>query len=220
MKKTLITRAIVMSAAVTLLGFSAVSCVDSDYDVSQDIDMTVGLGTDGLKFKLGSTQKILMKNVLEVDEDFKTDASNMYYLIKNGNTHSDFTINSVSSNIEDVHYTTDSPVIDYSKISSMVTGTGSSIPVSAGFVFDTPQLVKAQGDFKYTITDIDEAYYESAWKLCNSVQSGIIGILCTRVAYANPRQIVGCCFPEMFVRIQRNLIDFQSFISIFFIDFS
>lgn len=157
MKKSLITRTFVSAMCVTTLGLAAVSCVDSDYDVSEDIDMTVGVGADGLKFKLGSTQKILMKNVLEVDEDFKTDATNMYYLIKSGNTSSDFNIGSVSSNIDDVEYTTDAPVIDYDLIKSVIDDVPSgSLPVPSGFKIQTPGEVSASGNFTYDVKDIDD----------------------------------------------------------------
>lgn len=157
MKKTSISKTLLSAVAISLLGMSAVSCVDSDYDLNEDIDMTVGVGTDGLKFKLGSTQKILMKNVLEVDNDFKTDASNMYYLIKNGNTQSDFHIGSVSSSIEDVRYTTDAPVIDFDMIKDMIEDLPmESVHVPQGFKIATPSPVKASGSFTYDVKDIDD----------------------------------------------------------------
>lgn len=157
MKTTSIKNLFVSALATSLLGMSTVSCVDSDYDISQDIDMTVGVGAEGLKFKLGSTQKILMENVLEVDNDFKTDASNMYYLIKNGSTNSDFHIGGVSSSIEDVRYTTDAPVIDYDKIKDIVGDIPTtSIPVPMGFQIETPTPVSASGNFKYEVKDIDD----------------------------------------------------------------
>ena len=156
MRNNLIIRSLVPVFAMTLLGSVMFSCVDSDYDVSEDIDMTVGLGSDGLKFKLGSTQKIMMKNVLEVDNDFKTDATNMYYLIKKGDTQYDFNVSAFSSNVDDVNYTTDSPVITYSMLTDILPGGAGSIDINKGTVIDIPEPVKAAGTFKYTAEGIKD----------------------------------------------------------------
>lgn len=159
MRKTKFTRNVVSAFAISLIGLSSVSCVDSDYDLNEDIDMTVGIGADGLKFKLGSTQKILMKNVLEVDDDFKTDASNMYYLIKKGSTSSDFNVGSFTSNLDDVYYTTESPVVDYATVVDILGFDGSAgVPVhvekGTELVLNDPVL--ADGNFNYLVKDIDD----------------------------------------------------------------
>ena len=159
MKKMKITRNLISAFAVSLLGLSYVSCVDSDYDLNEDIDMTVGLGADGLKFKLGSTQKILMKNVLEVDEDFKTDASNMYYLIKQGSTSSSFNVGTFTSNLEDVYYTTKTPVVDYATVLDILGydgNAGTAIPVKKGTELVLRNPVLADGNFNYEVKDIDD----------------------------------------------------------------
>ena len=65
---------------------SLTSCIDDTYDMSKEIDMTVGLGAKGLKLNLGNSEQIMLADVLEVDEEemLETDASNLFYLVKHG----------------------------------------------------------------------------------------------------------------------------------------
>lgn len=71
------------------------ACVESGYDLSNDLDMTIGMGSNGLALKIGNTENIYLRDILEVDRDedgmIDTTANGLYYLIKNGNT--DFTVN-------------------------------------------------------------------------------------------------------------------------------
>ena len=41
-------------------------CVSDDYDLD-NLDMTMGLGSDGLKLKLGTTQQIMLNDILDLD---------------------------------------------------------------------------------------------------------------------------------------------------------
>lgn len=63
-------------------------CADSDYDLSKNLDMTVGLGSDGLQLKLGTTEKIYLRDVLKVQDsdilDTLTTGTNLYYILKKG----------------------------------------------------------------------------------------------------------------------------------------
>ena len=57
------------------------SCIDSDYDLNR-VDLTMGLGSDGLSVKLGNTEKIYVETIISTDETVKLDQANLYYLTK------------------------------------------------------------------------------------------------------------------------------------------
>ena len=82
------------------LAFTA--CVDDSYDLSQDIDLTMQLGTEGLQVKLGNTEKIYMNDILELDdeENLETTPGGLYYLVEEGNTEFHFDIDEVSTNLD------------------------------------------------------------------------------------------------------------------------
>lgn len=75
------------------------SCIDNSYDVS-DIDLTMGLGSDGLKVKLGNTEKIYLKDIIDTDGNTKLDANNCFYLTEQGSTEFSYTVQAVTSSIE------------------------------------------------------------------------------------------------------------------------
>lgn len=114
-------------------GMSIVSCVDSDYDLSKDIDMTAGLGTNGLALKLGNTERIYLKNVLKVEDSEMLDtlSNGMYYLIKEGSTNVNVKVNPIDDiKLNDVELFT-TPIIDNSDSDlSVSTGTEYSNSVS------------------------------------------------------------------------------------------
>ena len=72
---------------------SMTSCLDKSFDLDEDIDMTMGFGSDGLSVKLGTTEKILLGDILEVDKSVKLDNANKYYLVEEGSTAVDFKVN-------------------------------------------------------------------------------------------------------------------------------
>ncbi len=74
-------------------------CYDSSYDVS-DVDATIGLGADGLKVKLGNTEKIYLKDIIDTDGNTKTDASNQFYLTEQGSTEISYSIQTVNSTVD------------------------------------------------------------------------------------------------------------------------
>ena len=79
-------------AVILLSGASMVACsVDNKYDFSEDIDMTMGLGSEGLALKVGSTEKTLLKDILKTEDsnmlEIETTGTNLYYLIKDGSAN-------------------------------------------------------------------------------------------------------------------------------------
>lgn len=69
---------------VSSLGFTA--CVDNDYDLSKDIDMTVTIGGKNLSIPGSNTDLITMDKILDLDpgSDVKTDANGDYALMMDG----------------------------------------------------------------------------------------------------------------------------------------
>lgn len=62
--------------------------MDDSYDIDK-VDLTMKLRTDGLGAPLGNTEKIMLDDILDIDDsEVKTDKSHLYYLVESGNTHS------------------------------------------------------------------------------------------------------------------------------------
>ena len=59
------------------------SCIDKSYDAT-DVDLTIGLGSEGLKIKLGNTEKIYLNDIIETDDNVKTDNNHCFYLTEHG----------------------------------------------------------------------------------------------------------------------------------------
>lgn len=76
--------------------------VDSSYDLSKDIDLTMALGSNGLALKLGSTQKMYLRDIIKTDEssllDTITSGGNrgLYYILKGGSSSFDVHVNSIA----------------------------------------------------------------------------------------------------------------------------
>ena len=58
---------LMLSAAVVLGMGTLVACTDSDYDLSE-VDMTIGLGNGELLIPTSSTDTILLKDVLKLND--------------------------------------------------------------------------------------------------------------------------------------------------------
>lgn len=131
-------------------------CVDDSYNLDNDIDLTMGLGAKGLQLKLGSTEKIMLADILEVDDNLKTDASNLYYLVESGESESDFTINSVSAYINKSLLTPEQEILNYSTIASATGLSISSIPISAGFEYTPGEMVIAKDNIDITFENVGD----------------------------------------------------------------
>lgn len=83
--------------AALLLG-GATSCFDDSYDLNKDIDMTINVGGENLAFPVGSTEKVTLDKIIEIEEgdDLQTDANGAYHLLKSGE------IDDVSTRVEPV----------------------------------------------------------------------------------------------------------------------
>ena len=69
---------------LTSLGI-ATSCIDNSYDLDKDIDMTINVGGEHLAFPVGSTEKIMMDKIIEIDDGDDLQVVNgEYHLLKKG----------------------------------------------------------------------------------------------------------------------------------------
>lgn len=55
--------------AVSLIATGATSCVDHDYDLTEDIDLTLQLGGESLTVPTSSTDVITLSQILDLKED-------------------------------------------------------------------------------------------------------------------------------------------------------
>ena len=90
------------SLLCAVCGFALTACVDDKYDVDS-IDLTMGLGSDGLGMTLGATEKIYLGDMLNVDEDdlWHKDANNLFYLVQNGTTSFNYHVQDVTTKIDE-----------------------------------------------------------------------------------------------------------------------
>ncbi len=95
MKEKINLKALAKGFAALLACILPASCVDNSWDFGQDIDLTIGVTADSMQIKLGDTEQILLKDMIEVDNTLKTDKNNTYYLVESGNTRMSFDVNPV-----------------------------------------------------------------------------------------------------------------------------
>ena len=95
--------------------FLLTGCVTDDYSDLDNIDLTMGLGSDGLGVKLGNSD-ILLKDILSVDENVKTDENNLYYLVESGSTDFDLKIKPLTVDLGIPELETNVPVLEYNGV--------------------------------------------------------------------------------------------------------
>lgn len=116
-------------------GLAMTSCIDDSYDLSEDMDMTMELGTKGLAVKLGNSEKIFMRDILEIDDETNIDTlpNSLYYLVEEGNTDFSFNIDPVSATIDPAHLTPQVEIVNFDKVAAEKGAAGvASMAVSRG----------------------------------------------------------------------------------------
>lgn len=114
--------------------FLTTACVDNSYDLSEDLDLTMGLGSNGLSVPMGNVEKIYLSDILSVDESVKLDAANQYYLVEDGTTNFDFTIDKVTTKVDNPTLRTDpgKPALPFNTVCEILDAAGvSSITLPA-----------------------------------------------------------------------------------------
>ncbi len=137
-----------LSIPLLLLAVGATSCVDSDYDLSKDIDATMQLGSNGLQLKLGNTEEILLGNILEENDQVQTDANSLYYIVEKGQSNTRFDIGSFTASFESITLRPEEDILNSGNLSALV---GTTLP--QGYSFPVVSAT-ATGQFAYDVTDI------------------------------------------------------------------
>ena len=142
-----------MASGALLLatGLVATSCIDSSFDLNEDIDMTMGFGADGLSMKLGSTGKVYLDDILDIDKSVKLDASNVYYLVEDGSTNADFTVNAVTTTIKNATLHADQELVNFGDVLSLSGLPSMTIPGDWSLSAD---LAGKTDDFTFRLSNI------------------------------------------------------------------
>lgn len=89
-------------ALLCFTGIILGSCsIDKSYDLGENIDMTMGLGSNGLALKLGNVEKIYLRDILKVEDSAELDTlqsgaqKSLYYLVKEGNSNFSMTVDKI-----------------------------------------------------------------------------------------------------------------------------
>lgn len=143
------------SLLCAVCGFALTACVDDKYDVDS-IDLTMGLGSDGLGMTLGATEKIYLGDMLNVDEDdlWHVDGNNLFYLVQNGTTSFDYHVQDVTTKIDEAKLTPTVEVFNFDRTSFSVPvtlGAGNSLSQIPGFDLSK---VEAEEDFNFSMSGI------------------------------------------------------------------
>lgn len=143
------------SLLCAVCGFALTACVDDKYDVDS-IDLTMGLGSDGLGMTLGATEKIYLGDMLNVDEDdlWHKDANNLFYLVQNGTTSFNYHVQDVTTKIDEAKLTPTVEVFNFDR-------TGFSVPITLGADKSLSDIsgfnlttVHAKEDFNFSMSGI------------------------------------------------------------------
>ena len=136
--------------------FLTTACVDNSYDLSEDLDLTMGLGSNGLSVPMGNVEKIYLNDILSVDESVKLDAANQYYLVEDGTTNFDFTIDNVTTKVDNPTLRTDpgKPALPFNTVCEILGAAGiSSITLPA-----VPQVFSGEAEgtesMDFSVSDI------------------------------------------------------------------
>lgn len=146
------------------------SCIDDSYDLDK-VDLTMGLGSDGLSVMLGNTEKIRLGDLLDLDESVKLDGKNTFYLVEDGNTNFDVKVDKVHTNLNSTTLKTNEKVLSYEKARQQLASLGISIPtggvlpIPAGQSFTSGAEGDESIDFKVNgitgISHINTLYLQS-----------------------------------------------------------
>lgn len=131
---------------LTSLGITT-SCIDNSYDLDKDIDMTINVGGEFLAIPVGSTEKITMDKIIEVnDGDDLQVVNGEYHLLKTG------TVNDATTDVKSVVVKGSNNTID-----EIVAANDKDVPNADGII---ETGIEQQGFIKATAKNIDEAVKE------------------------------------------------------------
>ncbi len=151
LRKLLGMGALCVGAATALCG-----CTDSSYDLDK-VDLTMGLGSDGLTLKLGQTETDYLSDMLSTDENVKLDHDNLYYMVNSSEANTTFHVNETDpAKIDNQTIRTRTRIIDY----ALAGGTnGAAITIPAGRTL-TGQAVGVPVEVKVNIDGVESEVKE------------------------------------------------------------
>lgn len=138
--------------------FSLTSCTDDSYDLDK-VDLTMGIGSEGLSATLGTTEKIHLADILEEDKSVKTDAKSLYYMVKSESVNYDFNIKKVTTSINSPELT--SRVLNYNAVLAALKAQGGNytsgqvLPIPANFSATAKADATKASDFQVNFTTDD-----------------------------------------------------------------
>lgn len=144
--------------------FLLTSCIDDSYDLNK-VDLTMGLGSEGLAVKFGNTEKILLNDILETDDNVKVDGTNLYYLVESGSTNINMEVNKFTTSINDTHLNMNAPVLTFDDVKQAVeeeTGhtfpsSVTSVPITSGF--STTGNAEGNEKVNFNVKDVKDVSY-------------------------------------------------------------
>lgn len=156
MKKLKVKNNLLRGAMFLACGLAATSCVDDTWDLNGEMDMTMQLGTEGLALKLGNSENIYLRDILTIEEgdNLDTTRSGLYYLVEDGTTDVDFTVESLTTSIDPATLTPTVEVVNFDKALAQLGITGvDHVSISAGETYS--ENTHATNDFKVNVTGIN-----------------------------------------------------------------
>ncbi len=148
------------------------SCIDDSYDLNK-VDMTMGLGSDGLGVKLGNTEKVLLDSLLDLDESVKTDQSNLYYLVKSGTTNFSVNVDNVTTIFKKTKLVTQD-ILTYDDVKEQIAREYGKIvdddrPLPIGSDFLLKNEAQGEESIDFTVTDIRDVAYIEEVDVANNI---------------------------------------------------
>lgn len=123
-----------------LSGMTTACSIDDTYDIDKDIDMTIGMGVNGLTLKLGSTEHVMLNDVLDIEDNdlIETDSNNLYYLIKSDSSQFDLIVENAIGSIENVEVNTSRGIVSFGDLDNP--SGASSVLVARGEEFSKTNM--------------------------------------------------------------------------------
>lgn len=132
------------------------ACIDDKYDMDS-VDMTMGLGSEGLGMTLGATEDIKLKDMLNVDEDdlWAVDGNNLFYLVQHGTTSFNYHIGKADIYMDKVALQPEFNIFDYNRmgLTTQVTLSGGQSLKDLGY--SVPEAT-AKEAYSLDMVNVDE----------------------------------------------------------------
>ena len=156
MKKQKVKNGLLRGAMFLACGLAATSCVDDSWDLDGEMDMTMQLGTEGLALKLGNSENIYLRDILTIEEgdNLDTTRAGLYYLVEDGTTDVDFTVDPITTTIDPATLTPSVEVVNFDKAMAQQGMTGvDHVSIAAGETY--AENADATNDFRVDVTGIN-----------------------------------------------------------------